>query len=70
MDAHRTRRKQKPPAPRLKVSVNDDVSQISIAHPDPATAQILLMEALGTTDADFLDGLLGQLAAAGTQKTW
>jgi hypothetical protein len=44
--------------PRLKM-IND---KISIDHPDPITAHLLVMEALGTGDADFMHGILGQLA--------
>ncbi len=54
-------------APRMKVTEKKGVSQISPDHPDLAVGHILLMEALGTVELDFLDGLLGQLANAGTQ---
>jgi hypothetical protein len=43
------------------------VAQITPHHPEPAVAYVLLMEAFGTGDPDFLDGLLTQLASAGTQ---
>ena len=43
------------------------MAHISLEHPEPAVGQVLLMGALGTTDADFLKGLLGQLANAGTK---
>ena len=56
-------RKAASPAPRLKVLNNE----ISFNHPDEAIASVLLMEAFGTVDGDFLNGLLGQLANAGTQ---
>ncbi len=54
-------------APRMKGTEKKGVSQISPDHPDLAVGHILLMEALGTVELDFLDGLLGQLANAGTQ---
>jgi hypothetical protein len=50
-------------APRMKV-VNGGKApaEISLDHPEKAVGYVLLMEALGTTDYDFLDGLLRQLA--------
>jgi hypothetical protein len=68
MESHFARQAQTPAAPRLKVS--DDSSgatEIVPDHPDPCMAQALLMEALATTDACFVVGLIGQLADAGTQ---
>jgi hypothetical protein len=44
---------------RVKVSEKNSVPQVH--------AHILLMEALGTTDPDFLDGILCQIANAGSQ---
>ena len=41
--------------------------EIAVDHREPALGQALLMEAIGTTEPDFLDGLLGQLANAGTK---
>ena len=61
------RSKENPPGPRVKVSEKDGVAQIATDHADLAVGQALLMRALGTTDTDFLDGLLRQLANAGTQ---
>jgi hypothetical protein len=42
---------------------------VSIApdHPDKLVGQMLLMDALGTADLDFFNGLLNQLASAGSQ---
>ena len=48
------------PAPRLKMRDN----QISIDHRDHFTGNMLLMKALGTTDSDFKNGMLEQLANA------
>jgi hypothetical protein len=53
-------------APGLKVIKSADQSRLEINHPDGATASILLMEAVGTTDIVFLDSLLGQLASVGS----
>ncbi len=67
IEAMAARKKEPPVAPRMKVTEKKGVSQISPDHPDLAVGHILLMEALGTVELDFLDGLLGQLANAGTQ---
>ena len=53
--------------PRVKVSEKGGVVQLLPDHPDFAVGHILLMEALGTTELDFLNGLLGQLASAGSR---
>ena len=39
-------------------------TEISVDHPDGAVGLAVLMEALGTTDYDFVDGLLRQLTNA------
>ena len=43
------------------------MAKLAPDHPEPEIGQLLLMEALGTADPYFLDGVLGQLANAGTQ---
>jgi hypothetical protein len=55
-------------APRLKAVKSGDRSQLVPDHPDDATGYILLMEALGTTDFDFLNSLLSQLANVGSRE--
>jgi len=67
MVAYFARKKEKPLAPRMKVSEKGGVIQIAPDHPEAAVAHVLLMEAIGAKDLDFLDGLLKQLANAGTQ---
>jgi hypothetical protein len=67
VEAHFARRKEKRAAPRMNISEKNGVAQIAPDHPEPKIAPVLLLEALGTTDPDFLDGLLTQLACAGTQ---
>jgi hypothetical protein len=52
--------------PRIKVAKSGDRSVITPDHADEVTGHFLL-EALGTTDPDFLIGLLGQLSNAGSQ---
>ena len=56
--------KKAPRAPRMKVSEKDGVRKIAPDHPEPAVAHILLMNALGTSDLDFLNGIVTQLGNA------
>jgi hypothetical protein len=51
-------------APRLKVSTVGNILKIETHHPDRDIGNALLMEALATTDIDFLSGLVTQLANA------
>ncbi len=66
MEAYLARTKETPPSPRVKVSMKGDVVQTSPDHPDQLIGRALLMEALGTSDPSFWEGILGQLANAGT----
>ena len=66
MDALIAEAKETPYPPRMKVTKNDGVARIEVDHPNPAVGLALIMNALGTTDSSCLDGLLGQLANAGT----
>jgi hypothetical protein len=52
-----------PESPRVRVT-KGEVSQVSLEHPDQFTARGILMEALGTADFDFYNGLISQLADA------
>jgi hypothetical protein len=61
---HRNRVAADPTTPRLKVSKSATALDISLDHPDPALGLSLLAEALGTTNDDFLKGLLKQLAGS------
>ena len=61
------RKKELPAAPRVNVSEKGGVAQLWPDHPDFAVGHILLMEAIGTAELDFLNGLLKQLANAGSQ---
>jgi hypothetical protein len=50
--------------PRLKIKNN----RVSIDHPDVLIGELLMMEAFGTGDQDFMHGMLRQLAnAAGSR---
>ena len=59
---------RKKAAPRLKVAPNaQGAEQITVDHPNKAFGQIALMKAVGTTDDDFLEGLVKQLVSVGSQ---
>jgi hypothetical protein len=69
MQAQLDRRQRRKPAPRVKVQTTGHrEAAISLDHADQATGGTLLMEAIGTADFDFVDGLLSQLVNAGEQK--
>lgn len=54
--------------PKFKVVKKaDGVVQIAPDHPDPASALRLLMQALGSTEEVFMEGILSQLANAGSK---
>ena len=61
------RKKQRVPSPYMKVQNTGTVREISVDHPDPSTGHLLLMRSLGTTEADFANGLLTQLGALSGQ---
>jgi hypothetical protein len=65
VEAYFGRRKSRKPAPRIKVTGKG--GQIDLDHQDPAIGQVLLMEALGTCEADFVNGLIRQLTNVGSQ---
>jgi hypothetical protein len=57
---------RKKAAPRLKVGPGAK-GAVTVDYPDKAFGQIALMKALGTTDEDFLKGLVAQLVSVGSQ---
>src|SRR5215472_4727424 len=59
--------RQARPGLRIKVAKDGDRCVISPDHVDEVTGHVLLMEALGTADIDFLISLLGQIGNAGSQ---
>ena len=67
LEAQHARRQKDKNAPRLKVEMRDGTANLSFEHQDQGVAVSLLMEAIGTGDFEFVDGLLGQLANAGKQ---
>ena len=66
IEAYLTRKRERPPAPRMKVKDKKDGAHTMIDHPEPGVGLVLLMDALGTSDTDFLNGLLRQLVNAGS----
>jgi hypothetical protein len=50
--------------PRLKVQADGATAKFSVDHPDEAIGTVALMRAIGTTDLDFYDGLIGHLVNA------
>jgi hypothetical protein len=60
-------RAKAPPAPRLKVSKNGSAAEVGPDHPDNTTGYTLLAQALGSTDVEFVNGLIRQLVNAGSQ---
>src|SRR5262245_43571135 len=68
IEAFNARRRGTLPSPRLKVSQTDTATTISPDHQDPQTGQAVLMQALGTTDTDFLSGILLQLSNAAGER--
>ena len=54
-------------APRVKISNDGDIPVVMPDHPNKAIGCALLMQAIGTTDADFLNGFLYQLADAASR---
>jgi hypothetical protein len=62
LEAQHDRRRRRRPAPSVKISTKNSGSAISLDHTDEAVGVSLLMEAFGTADADFFEGLLKQLA--------
>lgn len=51
-------------APAVKINNQENAVALGFDHPDPQTGGILLMQALGSNDPAFFEGLLDQLADA------
>src|SRR5262245_644949 len=59
------KQKQEAPAPKLKVEqMKNGANRVDFKHPDKTVAYALLASVLGTTDADFINSILNQLANA------
>lgn len=59
--AFRAKLKSKPPAPTLKIKVEDGKHEVSIDHKDQGTGWALFMETLNITDYEFAIGIVRQL---------
>ena len=66
LDRYSTQKAAAPAAPRMKVTNGKKAPTIGPDHPDQPLAWALLKEALGTVSVDFKNGLLSQLANAGS----
>jgi len=66
LDRYRAQKATAPAAPRMKVI--DGKKKVTLDHPDEPLAWALLREALGTVSLDFVNGLLKQLANAGSHR--
>lgn len=66
-DAMFARKKDKRPAPWMKISNTTAGATLSLDHKDQELGLALLMGAVGTTRASFLHGLVRQLANAASQ---
>jgi hypothetical protein len=67
LEAHRTQEEESPLAPRLRVTEKDGATTLTPDHPTPSVGYVLLMDALGTRDPDFLDGVIAQLVQVGSK---
>jgi hypothetical protein len=67
IDAYRAQKAGKYPSPDLKVVMAGKATSVAPDHPDSVVATKLLMKALGTTNPHFVQGLLTQLANAGSK---
>ena len=68
LDRYHAQKAAAPAAPRMKVTNGKKAATIAPDHPDVPLAYALLKEALGTVSDDFINGLLGQLANAGSHR--
>ena len=59
-------RNETKPSVRVKFSRNERVTQLEFDHPDQLVGLALVMDALATADADFLNGIMVQLANTST----
>ena len=67
LEAQQRRRAAKPSRARIKVDEEGNTHRLGPDHPDAKIGTVRLMEAIGTGSFEFLDGLLSQLANAGSQ---
>jgi hypothetical protein len=58
--------RKRPEAPTVKLSLENGATRVSVNHPDQRIGHMLMMNALGTSDAEFFNGLLSQAINIGT----
>lgn len=67
LDAFKIKRTKAPPVPAIKFEDNGGTPNLTFDHPDSPTGFSLLMEAVGTTNGNFMSCFLSQLTNAGTK---
>ena len=67
VEVHRDRRRRQRLQIRAKASMKGEVVSLEPDHVDAAFGELLLMDALGTTQLDFSHGLFAQFANAATK---
>lgn len=68
VEARKAAVQQKTPMPAVKIDIEDGIHRVGLDHPSQSLAQVLAMQAMGTTSIDFYSGLLGSIAD-GTAKS-
>ena len=68
LDAHIANLHEKPPTPGLKFEITNGVETIGIDHPSQKIGLSILMDAVGTTDLKFFEGLINQLVVIGSKN--
>ena len=68
LEERAARKRKQRPCPSLKFARKGPELNIAMDHPDRDTGFALVMHALGSTDPQFVDGLITQLANASTRK--
>ena len=61
LEAQRARKDKRPSRPNVTASMTDGAVVVDFHHPTADVSRPVLMESLGTADADFMSGLLAQL---------
>ena len=62
VDAYRASVRAKAAVPAVTIGEGEDLGKLDLDHPDKAIAAVLLAGAVGTSDLDFLGGILVQIA--------
>lgn len=68
IEAFKSRKANKKPSPSLKLTKTERrEKEVVIDHQDPKTGNLLFLEAIGSTDVDFMDGFIRQVINVGSQ---